>query len=245
LNIIIRSFDIKYPHVYLKLDRKTTDDLQKIKSTLSIVRAMKAVSLMSDGIDSPVATYLMAKKGVEVVVLHGRNRPDANIEKVRGLVARIAEASGAKVDLASFDHFPNQEAFMRADPKWFHCILCKRMMVRVASNYSKAIGGEFIIMGDSLGQVASQTLENIRLVEDASVLPIIRPLIGLDKREIEGMARSIGTYEGSIVDQDKCAYVPSKPSIKGNMKAILRCESASVVESLLKSSLDSIVDISV
>jgi len=185
---------------------------------------MKAIVLMSDGIDSPVAAYLMAKKTVEILCLFGKNSTEADQDKAKTLVRTIGEASGGNVRLFTFDHYLTQEAIAGTRPKWNHCLLCKRMMVRVASSLGEREAAEFVVMGDSLGQVASQTLANIVVVEEASVLPIVRPLIGLDKREIEDIGREAGTYEISIRGQAECAYVPKGASIRGNLKDINRLE---------------------
>ena len=204
---------------------------------------MKACALMSDGIDSPVATYLMAKKGVEITVIHANNSPDDDLDKVRRLVRAIAKASGQRLELITFDHYPNQEAFRAITPRWFHCLLCKRMMVRVASEMARRRGGEFVIMGDSLGQVASQTLANIRVVEEASCLPIVRPLIGLDKLEIERIGRAAGTFEISIREQARCSYVPEKPSLKGHLNKLHQLETRTDMGMLLSKSLDGVKEI--
>lgn len=200
---------------------------------------------MSDGIDSPVATYLMAKKGVEITVVHANNSPEDDTGKVVRLVQAITKASGVRLALVTFDHYPNQEAFRSINPKWFHCLLCKRMMVRVASEMAKRRGGEFLIMGDSLGQVASQTLPNIRIVEEASSLPVIRPLIGLDKIEIERIGMLAGSFEISIRDQAKCRYVPEKASVKGHLAKLHHLESRLDIKALVLKSLDSVKEISI
>ena len=199
---------------------------------------MKAIALMSDGIDSPVAAYLMAKKGVETICLFGRNTPEADLEKARNLVRKLREASGGEVSLMAFEHFHNQEAVKKANPKWFQCLVCKRMMVRVASAMGAHEGAEFIIMGDSLGQVASQTLANIKIVEQAADIPIVRPLIGLDKREIEDIGRKSGTYDISIIGQKLCPYVPKGPSVRGNVREIIRIEEEIGVSGLVEISLE-------
>ena len=98
---------------------------------------MKAVALMSDGIDSPVAVYLMAKKGVEMICLHGKNLPEGDLEKPTTLVRQIQKVTDGELTLFSFDHHVCQEAIDSTKPKWLHCVLCKRMMVRVASMFGK------------------------------------------------------------------------------------------------------------
>jgi thiamine biosynthesis protein ThiI len=217
--------------------------MTSFKTARSIGGRMKAVALMSDGIDSPVAIYLMAKKGVEITCLFGRNTPEADLGKPKELVRIIREASGGKVSLLAFEHFNNQEAIKKANPRWFQCLVCKRMMVRVASALGEKQGAEFVIMGDSLGQVASQTLANIKVVEQAADIPIIRPLIGLDKREIEDIGREVGTYDISIKDQKVCPYVPKGPSVRGNVKEIIRLEEEIGVSGLVERSLEKIMEI--
>lgn len=204
---------------------------------------MKAVALMSDGIDSPVAVYLMAKKGVDIICLFGRNTAETDMEKPGSLVRKLRETSGGNISLLAFDHFNNQEAIKKANPRWFQCLVCKRMMVRVASALGKREGADFMIMGDSLGQVASQTLANIKIVEQATDIPIVRPLIGLDKREIEDIGRGSGTYEISIKDQKLCPFVPKGPSIRGNVKEIIRIEEDIGVSGLVDFSLENMVEI--
>lgn len=204
---------------------------------------MKAITLMSDGIDSPVAAYLMAKKGVEVLCLFGKNSTEADQDKVKTLVRTIGGASGGNVRLYTFDHYLNQEAIAATRPRWNHCLLCKRMMVRVASALGEKEGAEFIVMGDSLGQVASQTLANIVVVEEASVLPIVRPLIGLDKREIEDIGRKAGTYHISIGGQAECAYVPKGASIRGSLKDINRLEEGMGVDEQVQKAMATVVEL--
>jgi thiamine biosynthesis protein ThiI len=216
-------------------------------TSFKIVRSMggrmKAVALMSDGIDSPVAIYLMAKKGVDIICLFGRNTPETDMEKPGNLVRKLREASGGNMTLLAFEHFNNQEAIKQANPRWFQCLVCKRMMVRVASALGTKKGADCVIMGDSLGQVASQTLANIKIVEQAADIPIVRPLIGLDKREIEDIGREVGTYDISIKDQKVCPYVPKGPSVRGNVKEIIRLEEEIGVSGLVERSLEKIVEI--
>ena len=162
---------------------------------------MKAVTLISGGIDSPVAAYVMAHAGADVVLLHMDNRPfadDMSIERVKQLAAQISKAVGREIPLYSASHGPTQDIIMHNADRAYQCVLCKHAMQATAREFCKRIGADAIIMGDSLGQVASQTLSNIAAEFVDIGFTILRPLIGLDKLEIEAIAKEIGTYEISI-----------------------------------------------
>ena len=174
---------------------------------------MKAVALLSGGIDSPVAAYLMARAGADVVLLHMDNRPfadDRSIERVKQLAEKISQAAGKEIPLYAAPHGPSQEAIMRGAERAYQCVLCKHAMQRTAREFCKSIGADAIIMGDSLGQVASQTLSNIAAEFVDIGFTILRPLIGLDKLEIEAIAKRIGTYEISIMPASGCTALPDR-----------------------------------
>lgn len=187
---------------------------------------MRAVALLSGGIDSPVAAYLMARNGVELVALHMDGAPyfeaDARVIK---LVARLRELTGQAVPLFVAPHgVANLSEIERTRVPNIRCVLCKRFMMRTAEALAKREGCEAIVMGDSLGQVASQTLKNIRVEQQAVSIPIIRPLIGMDKDQIIRVARDIGTYEISILGAGPCGMVPAKPSTEARLRRILEAE---------------------
>lgn len=174
---------------------------------------MKTVVLISGGIDSPVAAYVMARAGAEVVLLHMDNRPfadDTSIERVKQLAAQLRKATGQAVPLYSARHGPAQEAIMHKADRMYQCVLCKHAMQLTAKALCKKIGADAITMGDSLGQVASQTLHNIRSEVGDVDFTILRPLIGYDKLEIESIAKEIGTFEISILPAVGCTALPSK-----------------------------------
>ncbi len=174
---------------------------------------MKAVVLLSGGIDSPVAAYLMAHAGAEVVLLHMDNRPfadDESIERVKKLAVRIGEAAGCEIPLYSAPHGPSQEAIMHGAERPYQCVMCKHAMQTTAREFCKRVGADAIVMGDSLGQVASQTLMNIAAEFVDIGFTILRPLIGLDKLEIEAIAKEIGTYGISIMPSTGCTALPEK-----------------------------------
>jgi tRNA uracil 4-sulfurtransferase len=175
---------------------------------------MKVVCLLSGGIDSPVAAYMMADRGAEVVLLHMDNRPfadDMATEKVVRLRERLESVLGREMRLFVAPHGPNQEIFAKQCSHPYQCILCKRTMLHVAKGLALRLGGEAVVTGESLGQVASQTLHNLRVESHGLDFPVLRPLIGLDKIEIEGLAKRIGTYEISTGVASPCAIVPKHP----------------------------------
>jgi tRNA uracil 4-sulfurtransferase len=175
---------------------------------------MKVVCLLSGGIDSPVAAYMLAERGAEVVLLHMDNRPftnDMGTEKIVRLRERLESVLGRGMRLFVAPHGPNQEIFAKECSHPYQCILCKRTMLHVAKGLAMGIGAEAVVTGESLGQVASQTLHNLKVESHELAFPVLRPLIGLDKIEIEGLAKKIGTYEISIGVPSPCTIVPKHP----------------------------------
>jgi len=202
---------------------------------------MKLVSLISGGIDSPVAAYLMLRKGQDIVALHFDNRPftdDKQLNKARRVVKKLEEISGKKVKMYIVPHGQTQIQIARNTIRKLGCLLCRRMMYRVAEKVAEKEGASALVTGESLGQVASQTLRNIRNEEEAIRIPILRPLIGLDKVEIESIARKIGTYEISVAPGLCCTIVPQKPSTHSNLEAILKEEASLDLEGMASAALE-------
>jgi thiamine biosynthesis protein ThiI len=201
---------------------------------------MKALSLISGGIDSPVATHLMLKRGLNVLAIHFDNRPftdDKQFEKTKLLLSRLEELHGRGIP---FFVIPFKEAhisFGKNCKRNLHCVLCRRMMLRIAEKIARKEDADALLTGESLGQVASQTLKNIRVESQAVEIPIIRPLIGLDKLEIESVAKDIGTYELSILPGMCCSMVPNKPSTYSQLKRVLEEEEKVDIENLVEEAL--------
>lgn len=175
---------------------------------------MKLIALMSGGIDSPVAAYIMSQHQAEIILLHMDNRPyadDRALERVRLLTDRLRAETGQEMPLWMAPHGPSQQRIAETCDQHYQCVMCKRTMQRTARELAKRLGAAGIVMGDSLGQVASQTLANIRSENIGLDFPVVRPLIGWDKLEIEAVARRIGTYELSIRPATGCTIVPAKP----------------------------------
>ncbi|MBU0623429.1 MAG: 7-cyano-7-deazaguanine synthase [Candidatus Thermoplasmatota archaeon] len=176
---------------------------------------MRGVVLVSGGIDSPVAAYLMGRQGLELIMVHFDNRPftsDQEVGKAMELMRKVDEALGARSTKILVPHGKAQAEFAKCCRRNMECVLCRRMMLRVAERIAGKHGAGFLVTGESLGQVASQTLANIYVEERATSLPVLRPLIGFDKIEIEKVAKRIGTYAVSIMPGLCCTIVPKKPS---------------------------------
>lgn len=184
---------------------------------------MKTVCLLSGGIDSPVAAYLLGKNGCDVALLHMDNRPyadDHNYQKALDLKKRLEEELNAPIELYIAPHGRTQELIKERCRGNLQCVLCKHVMLNVAKSLALKIGADFISTGESLGQVASQTLQNIVAEEHHLNFPVIRPLIGLDKLEIESIAKMIGTYEISIRKGVSCTIVPFRPATMTSIELI-------------------------
>ena len=194
------------------------------------------------GIDSPVAAHLMLSRGAQLVLVHFDNRPftdDAEVDKVRGLVSRLRDLHGDMPAYLVPHGETAQLAAARAAPRRLGCVLCRRMMFRVAAAIARMEGAEGIVTGESLGQVASQTLANIRAETDAlGGLPAVRPLIGFDKEEIVRIARSIGTYGISTASGLCCTIVPDKPSVAARRVDVEAAETGLDVDQLVAASLE-------
>ncbi len=195
----------------------------------------KVVSLISTGIDSPVAAHLMAEKGAEVNLLHidnGSYTDEKTIELLYSIFEKLKKIH-PKMNLykASFENI-QKEISSKANTH-FQCILCKRMMYRAAEKLSSKLKADAIVTGESMGQVASQTLSNLRTQSSIIDLPIHRPLIGLDKNEIIKISKSIGTYDISIKPSECCLLVPDRPRVQSSIDELEEIESSLNYESLI------------
>lgn len=171
--------------------------------------AGKLVSLVSTGIDSPVATFLLMKRGVEPVLLHFAMGPEekAKMERIRVQLERYA--AGRRLRMEEIDHeslFDQRFSRLRNHPRLgpYVCVICKHLMHRRAGELAREVGAQGVITGDSLAQVASQTLSNMAAYRMQSQLPVYTPLIGMDKLEIIEIAKRIGTYDLSIAKAPGC-----------------------------------------
>ncbi|MHB8352274.1 MAG: tRNA sulfurtransferase [Thermoplasmata archaeon] len=184
---------------------------------------MRGVMLMSGGIDSPVALSLMLRQGHEMVAVHMDNRPftdDSPFAKVTDHLALLRARYGQPIPLYLVPHGTTQVTLMRSTDRHVGCVLCRRFMWRSAERIAEREGASALVTGEALGQVASQTLSNMRSATAVVKLPIVRPLIGLDKQEIEAMAKEIGTYGISIRPGVCCQAVPDRPATRSSLVQI-------------------------
>ncbi len=184
----------------------------------------KVAVLLSGGIDSPVAAWKMMRRGCTAIFIHFHSFPYTNREsqdKARQVAALLSEYQHrAKVYLVPFAEI--QRRIMVETPVETRVILYRRYMMRLAERIARKEKARVLVTGDSLGQVASQTLENIEVISRTVNMPILRPLVGSDKEEIIRIARRIGSYPISILpDQDCCSlFVPKHPEIRGSLEKI-------------------------
>ena len=199
------------------------------------------VCLVSGGIDSPAAAYLMLKRGADVELLHMDNSPYSDEEqllKVQEIREQLEIVTDRRVELTVAPHGRNQGLLEQNCRKGFQCVLCKRLMLLVAVELAKERGAHAVITGESLGQVASQTIQNLRAESMGIDFPIIRPLIGLDKIEIEGIAKRAGTYEISIRSPSVCKMVPTRPITMARMENVREQESKIDLQEMVRFSVE-------
>ncbi len=214
----------------------------------------KVVCLISGGIDSPVASWLLMRRGCSIVPLFAyfpMGGDESDLKRFMAVIRILGKWHiGEPMPVYIYRHEHNLIAFRRAAPK-YTCVLCRRMMYRVANELAKKVGAKAIATGENLAQVASQTLDNLMVINEASELPVLRPLIGFDKNESIALAKQIGTYEASCmkitsgyIPVKGCWARPPKPVTKAKLEEVLEIESKLDIEDLLAKSIESLREIS-
>ena len=195
-----------------------------------------AVTLLSGGIDSPVSSYMIAKRGVRLVPVHFFSFPytsELAKEKVLSLAKELTAYTGRMtLQIVPFTHI--QEEIRRACPEEYFTLIMRRFMMRLADALAKDLNCRALVTGESLGQVASQTMDALAVSGDVTDLPILRPVIGMDKEEIVKIARHIGTFDTSILPYEDCCtvFTPRHPKTKPSVEETREYESALDVEGL-------------
>ena len=195
---------------------------------LPVGSAKPVISLLSAGIDSPVSSYRMMKRGCRVIFAHFHSYPytdAASQENVRDIVKVLDQYQfGSKIYFVPFGEF--QKMILTKAPEKFRVLLYRCMMMRISQHIARKEGALGLVTGESLGQVASQTLENLLVTNSVVSLPVYRPLIGMDKQEIIEEARKIGTYDISIQPYGDCCslFVPKHPETKAKVEDIEKVE---------------------
>lgn len=183
----------------------------------------KVVALLSGGIDSPVAAFLMMKRGCEVIALHFNNYPytGGSNEKVMKIIHKLEEYSPSKLKYFEASYGDYLKSCIEDAPVRLTCVLCKTGMYKIAEKIAERDGALAIVDGSSLGQVASQTLPNLLATRYVTKMPVLSPLIGLDKIEIESIGKKIGTFDISILPAPECTAVPRYPETNADLKQFL------------------------
>ena len=204
----------------------------------------KGLLMLSGGIDSPVAGYLTLKRGVNVECLYFESPPHTSEEaknKVIKLASIINEYSGrVKVHIVPFTLV--QEAIFKNCPDTYMITIMRRMMYRIAALYAEKIGAKILINGESIGQVASQTLDSMVCINNVTNMPVIRPVACFDKLEIIDIAKKINTYDTSILPYEDCCtiFVPKHPVIKPELSKCLEYEKNFDYQELIEKAIDNI-----
>ena len=202
----------------------------------------RVVSLISGGIDSPVAAYRMMQRGCRLIFVHFHSAPyldKTSQEKVRTLVSELTRYQfQSRLYLVPFGEIQRQ--IVAAVTRPLRVVLYRRMMLRIAEAVARGEKAKALVTGESLAQVASQTLENMAVIQHAAALPILRPLVGMDKQEIVDQARRIGTFDiSSIPDQDCCQlFVPKHPATKAQLREVEEAESRLGINQLTRLGID-------
>ena len=241
---ILAPVDLTNPDLTIFVEVRENDTYifhEKIKGPggLPLGTQGKVVVLLSSGIDSPVAAYLMMKRGCEVIALHCNNDPFSGpkvTENFNLLVDRLnIYAKGTPIKRRVIDYGEYLQTAKENAPEKMTCVLCKSGMYRIAEKLACKIGADAIVDGSSVGQVASQTLSNILATRYGVEMPILSPLIGLDKEEITLIAKDIGTFEISKIDDGGCSAVPKYPETRADLERVKQaCEDMNQDEEIEK-----------
>ncbi len=249
------SVDLHNPQNVINIDIRENGktfvycDVIKCVNGMPVGTGGKAIAMLSGGIDSPVAIYMMAKRGMTIRAVHFHSFPYTSMQarqKVLDL-AKIVKKYTLRmtVDVVSFTEI--QTAIHEKCPEEYMITIMRRFMMRISERLAHKNGAGAIITGESLGQVASQTLESITSTNSVATLPVFRPLIGFDKDDIIEISNKIGTYETSILPYEDCCtiFLPKRPVTKPRLSAVEKVESVLDVETLVDNALNNVETITI
>ena len=195
---------------------------------LPVKTSEQAISMISSGIDSPVSSFEMLKRGVELTYVHFHSAPATSRQSIQNVEEILTVLAGFQIQCRVYmvPLLEIQQKIMAVAPNKLWVILFRRSMIKIASMIAEQLDIPALISGESVGQVASQTLSNIRATADAADRPILRPLAGLNKEDIIRIAEKIGTYEISIEPYDDCCsfFVPIHPETKADLEIVRKTE---------------------
>lgn len=241
--------DVHHPDLTLRVEIRLngiflSSETIKGAGGLPVGTAGKGMMMMSGGIDSPVAAYLAMKRGVSLEMVHFYSPPYTSpqaLAKAQQLTERLAKYSGS-IRFIQVPFAEIQETVKEKVPEGYLMTVQRRMMLRLAAALMVKRHGLAIFNGESLGQVASQTMESMLAINDVTSYPVLRPVLSYDKTEIIKIAEEIGTYDLSILPYEDCCtvFTPSSPKTRPNVERARKYEQRLDIEGLMKRSLDGI-----
>ena len=204
----------------------------------------KAAILISGGIDSPVAAYMMARRGIELSAIHFASPPytsERAEEKVRDLLEIVSDYSG-KMNMYTVPFTKIQEEIQKNCPEELFTIIMRRLMMNIAQRIAKNIGCQALITGESLGQVASQTIGALACTDEAADMPVFRPLIGMDKKDIIDISKKINTFETSCLPYEDCCtvFTPRHPRTKPKIELVRKAQAAVDWEDMIREAVENV-----
>ncbi len=244
------TVDLVHPQTVVNIDIRENGKTFVYSGVIKAVNGMpvgtggKAVVMLSGGIDSPVAAYMMAKRGMSLRAVHFHSFPYTSLQAKQKVLdlARLVKKYTLRmtVDVVSFTEV--QTAIHEKCPEEYMITIMRRFMMRIAEKLARINGCGAVVTGESLGQVASQTLESITSTNSVATIPVFRPLIGFDKEEIIEIAERIGTFKTSILPYEDCCtiFLPKKPVTKPRLDAVLKVESVLDVDTLVDNAMKNI-----
>jgi thiamine biosynthesis protein ThiI len=239
--------DLKHAAVTVAVDLLRTRafySIEKIAGAggLPVATAGTVLALLSGGIDSPVAAWRMMRRGCRVDFVHFHSEPftDRTSQQKARTLADVLTRWELDATLLVVPFAEVQRQIVAAVERPLRVVLYRRMMLRIAEALARTRGAEALVTGESLGQVASQTLANLAVIGDVATLPVLRPLIGMDKEEITRHAQRIGTYDVSIIPDEDCCqvFVPRHPATRARPDAVGAAEARLDIPALVTMSVD-------
>lgn len=243
------TVDVHHPQITVLVEIRLngiylTSEVIQGAGGLPVGTAGKGMMMLSGGIDSPVAAYLAMKRGVSLEMVHFYSPPytsEQALAKAKELTAKLAHFSGS-INFIQVPFTEIQETVKQKVPEGYLMTIQRRMMLRLAVALAEKRHGLAIFNGESLGQVASQTMESMKAIEDVTNMPILRPVLSYDKNEIINVAKEIDTYDLSILPYEDCCtvFTPPSPKTKPRVDRARKYEQVLDIDGLMQRSLDGI-----
>jgi tRNA uracil 4-sulfurtransferase len=242
--------DLSHPELTIYVEVLTSDAFfffgkESGPGGLPVGTSGRVMSLLSGGIDSPVAAWRMIKRGCRAHFVHFHSHPilsRTSQDKARALVERLTRHQlRSRLYLVPFA--PVQQRVVVNVPPALRVVVYRRLMVRIAQQLAFRAGAHALVTGDVVGQVASQTIDNLAVIDSAAAIPILRPLVGFDKEEITIEAQRLGTYDISVVPDEDCCrlFTPPHPATRTSIAAVQPAEADLDIDALVKTAIDAAV----